>query len=415
MINSKTFLWASLLALPAIAVACSEGQYGEAPLTSEPEPVVGKTTQRLTNVACCSSSQWTPVGDFGANQPVNRLFHNATKIPSSTPGTPSKVLVTGGLTGDTNAPALKDAWLFDPALLPGNPWLQLPDMNSGRKHHRTVYLPTVGKVLITGGGTSTIAQSTFETFDPTTPSAGFTQPSQTMSMSRMYHMLTVLPDGRALVAGGYTPHNNLHSLLSAEIYSPSTNTWSSVGDMHEKRTFGSLEVLPNGNALVIGGSDSGVQSKTAEVFNPATSDWTYVMSGVTPAEMSTGRNYSTVARLPTGDLVIAGDALYTTFTDVYDWQQNRFLATNPAWNLNYGHAYGASATGLVTSEILLTGGSSDKAELRGTDGIWRAAPSMSTTRTGHTATTLDDGRVLVIGGGAAGALFAEIFTPCAGN
>ena len=81
-----------------------------------------------------------------------------------------------------------------------------------------------------------------------------------------------LPDGRILVAGG-------SSSQKTSIYNPFTEEWEVGGAMNIARGYQANVTLPDGKAFTIGGSWSGLQppfgfvDKFAEVFDPATNQW----------------------------------------------------------------------------------------------------------------------------------------------
>src|SRR5947208_1501442 len=88
----------------------------------------------------------------------------------------------------------------------------------------TATLRANGRVLIAGG-----PGASAELYDPVT---GTFAATGNMITPRFGHTATLLPDGRVLVAGGNTA-TGLHSLTtpSAELYDPSTGTFSTTGNM----------------------------------------------------------------------------------------------------------------------------------------------------------------------------------------
>jgi hypothetical protein len=78
-----------------------------------------------------------------------------------------------------------------------------------------------------------------------------------MLTTRFYHTASLLLDGTVLVAGGETLRGNNYSPLAyAELYNPSTGSWTATGsmlDVHESHT---ATVLPDGSVLVVGTSAS---------------------------------------------------------------------------------------------------------------------------------------------------------------
>src|SRR6202140_915860 len=72
-----------------------------------------------------------------------------------------------------------------------------------------------------------------------------------MSTARNSQAGTILSDGRVLVVGGQDASGN--TLASAEIYNPTTQTWTLTGSMTTPRYLHSASLLPNGQVLVAGG------------------------------------------------------------------------------------------------------------------------------------------------------------------
>ena len=80
-------------------------------------------------------------------------------------------------------------------------------------------------------------------------------------------------DGRILVAGGF---DGLGPLSAAEIYDPSSGSWSPAGPMPSARWNHTATLLPDGTVLVVGGWDGSVTISTAEVYDPATGGWSSI-------------------------------------------------------------------------------------------------------------------------------------------
>src|SRR5688572_11583761 len=71
-----------------------------------------------------------------------------------------------------------------------------------------------------------------------------------MSDARYGHTLTLLPNGKVLVAGGRTAST---ALRGAELYDPATGTWNATGSLAVGRFNHTATLLPNGKVLIAGG------------------------------------------------------------------------------------------------------------------------------------------------------------------
>jgi hypothetical protein len=106
-----------------------------------------------------------------------------------------------------------------------------------------------------------------------------------MVYPRSFLNLTTLPDGTVLATGGETDKNGgniANAVYAAELWSPQTQTWTTMASMHTPREYHSTAVLlPDGRVLVSGmGSDFGQvpDEKNAEFFSPP-----YLFKGARPA------------------------------------------------------------------------------------------------------------------------------------
>ncbi len=153
-------------------------------------------------------------------------------------------------------------------------------MIAGRlSHSGTTQLD--GTVLIAGGFVGTVEAgdptSSCEIFDPE-GSAPFVS-TGALNFPRSGHGHVALDDGRTLVIGGINP--SLEILPSGEIYDPSTQTWSVIGDLHFSRTVPKATLLPNGNVLIAGGNDSAIifdpmPVSVAEIFDFSTGEFSVI-------------------------------------------------------------------------------------------------------------------------------------------
>jgi N-acetylneuraminic acid mutarotase len=141
-------------------------------------------------------------------------------------------------------------------------------MNAARVDH-TATLLTNGEVLIAGGNNNTDGYlASAELYNPAT---GKWTVTGSMTVARDGHEAVLLQNGQVLVAGGYNPTAccGAPPLASAELYNPSTGTWTATGSMSTGRIDFTLTLLSNGEVLAAGGFNNGALSN-AELYNPAT-------------------------------------------------------------------------------------------------------------------------------------------------
>ncbi|MFH0901202.1 MAG: kelch repeat-containing protein, partial [Pseudomonadota bacterium] len=133
-------------------------------------------------------------------------------------------------------------------------------------------------------------------------------PAAAMATAREYHTATLLSSGKVLVAGGhyYLSSAGSYYLTSAEQYDPSTNSWSSAGSMATAREYHTATLLPSGRVLVAGGryssssAGSYVYLASAELYDPSTNSWSPAGS------MGAERFWHTATLLSSGKVLVAG-------------------------------------------------------------------------------------------------------------
>lgn len=171
--------------------------------------------------------------------------------------------------------------------------------------------------------------------------------------------------------------------------------------MHDARFSHMLTTLPDGSALVVGGSDGEVVLSTAEVFDPASRRFRVVGS------LNEARARHTATVLADGRVLIVGGGSVGTqglaTVEVYDAEAEGFGLLGRLKVPRVDHA----ATLLDDGRVLITGGygKGKKGRSPATAEVFDPATGKSQLvgklrqpRSGHTATLLQDGRVAIVGG-----------------
>ena len=148
----------------------------------------------------------------------------------------------------------------------------------------TMYSPNkfVKAGSATDSGESGPSSNTTFVLDMTQPSPAWVQ-TPSMAYPRSFMNLTMLPDGTVLGTGGETDRNGgnvANAVYAAELWSPQTQTWSTMSSMHTPREYhGTALLLPDGRVLESGmGADGGVpDEKSAEFYSPP-----YLFKGARP-------------------------------------------------------------------------------------------------------------------------------------
>ena len=358
------------------------------------------------NEAPAGAEVYDPAAGKFYSRDLARRFHTATVLADG------KVLFSAFPDG-INPWAIRNAVLFDPA---AGVFAATGPMIQARRSHTATLLKN-NKVLFAGTfpWTNTPLLLRAELYDPAT--GDFT--AQGTTESRSAHTATLLLDGNVLLAGASPPQ-----YTSTEIYDVAGGAFAIAAPLLTGRYGHTATLLGNGKVLLVGGwgASAATGSSTlasAELYDPTAR--TFTSTGA----LTTARNAHTASLLPDGRVLIVGGWSGTVTTggsytgkavaqaEVYDAVTGTFSIAGPLATARFSHA----AATLPNGKILIVGGS-DSADPSNTTaepnplasvelydpaaGSFTPAASMTMPRVGPTATVLGNGKVLVVGGNAAG-------------
>ena len=223
--------------------------------------------------------------------------------------------------------------------------------------------------------------------EPPTDQKGF-EFAGNLIRKRFWHTATLLNDGRLLITGGAATDNPGHSSAalyhdSTELFDPETGTSSSSRSMSRARVGDMGILLPDGRVAILGAHLAPV-----EIYDP--------QSGRFSAHDATLGDIGTATLLPNGKILtycVLGVA-------IFDPDTGDFSRFSGAIASRGGH----TATLLQDGRILIVGGGyrgslGRVAEVYDpTSNVFSEVGELHNERRGHKAVLLQDGTVLVIGG-----------------
>src|ERR1700733_8008257 len=275
---------------------------------------------------------------------------------------------------------------------------------------------TTGSVVVTVGGVAS------NSVNFTVAIANFS-PTGSMATARMLQTATLLDNGAVLVAGGVDGFA-YNALSSVELYNPGTGTFTPTGNLNTARIFNTATLLTNGQVLIAGGSDSNWdQIDTAELYNPASGTFTFTGS------LNTARTSHTATVLTSGQLLIVGGwdsngdyiTSDTASSELYNPTIGTFVTSG---NLNTARDT-HTATRMNNGQVLVVGGFDSNSNVLSSAelydpvaGTFTLTGSLNFGRAVHTATLLNNGLVLIAGGydnNGNAVASAELYDPVAGT
>ena len=246
-----------------------------------------------------------------------------------------------------------------------------------------------GSVLVVGEG-GTAPGTAAMIYDPASKQFS---PTGSLNVARGHSSVTLLSDGKVLIAGGQerTPDGGNQTVAVAEVYDPATGTFTLTGSLNEHRSAHAAVLLPSGKVLIVGGGQVNTPGFSedvdiAELYDPAVGDFSVL------GKIASFRSIGAIL-LNDGKVLLLGDA-----TEIFDPAVNSF---SPTEDMITGHGANTN-TLLPDGTVMVAGGLRDRGvELY--DPVartWRSSFDLPEHIQQHTATLLPSGEVLLVGGGS---------------
>ena len=231
-----------------------------------------------------------------------------------------------------------------------------------------------------------------------------------MATGRSSHTATLLPNGTVLVVGGLYQWQRNGGRPSQDIFDPATGLWTASNSFLDGLEDHTATLLANNTVLVAGGGLNPATMVTSAtnltgIYDPVAGAW--VPSG----NLKDTLMLHTATLLSSGKILVSGgvggdDPSFhgTSRAETFDPATKSWTLTGSMGTLRFSH----TAILLQDGKVLVAGGTGpgntpipplSSAELYDpTTGVWTPTGSLTKARTGHTATLLPNGRVLVVGG-----------------
>jgi len=242
-----------------------------------------------------------------------------------------------------------------------------------------------------------VAAAAFRAPAPSVSRVGTVTPATPMLEPRSGQTATLLPDSKVLIAGGMRRNQDFYK--SAELYDPATGKFQPTGEMTERRVGHIAVLLRSGKVLVAGGWVGRGATDSAELYDPAAGKFTAI------AKLTARRGEPRATMLANGDVLITGGddhdgpSGHLASAEVFRAATLSFQATGAMHHARVAH----TATLLNDGKVLIAGGKGESliasAELYDPKtGRFSETGSLVTARYKHTAGLLPDGQVLIAGG-----------------
>ena len=341
------------------------------------------------------TNTWTAAG----TQPPQVGYHTATRLAD-----PHQRVLVLGESGGINQFAL-----YDPV---SNAWTAATNLPAGGPLDlHTASLLGNGQVLVAGGanGAGTASLNTTWLYTPSSvPGGDAWLQVGNLGTARQGHSATVMADGSVLVTGGADGAGGF--LASGECFSLSSSQWVAAGTLQTPRAKFGATLLATGKILVEGGLNGSGDVSGAELFDGTTD------TSLPP--LGTARSGHGATLLANGKVLVSAGGANASLPypgaglnngEVYDPAAQTWTPAGTSAIARSGH----TATALLDGSVLVAGGSNQSSFLSSAQIYSTLLPqtpwdtvaspgvaSLNSPRSFHSATRLDDpaGSVLVTGG-----------------
>ena len=339
--------------------------------------VVGSDYETSWRSACGASTDGSDAVEIG--DPSTGTWEKTTDLPNlrDAPAVAAlpdgRALMTGGAAGEgIGWSAFSSTYIFDPTT---RAWLRSGLMNTARTEAAVAVLQD-GRVLVAGGlymdRTSPEPPRVLDSAEIWDPRTGTWSVAGRLAKARAGASAVTLADGRVLVVGGTTRiEGDPTGQASVDVYDPTSDRWSAAGKLATARTGFVLAALPDGGALVAGGFEEieGVPSRrlsTVERFDPESNTWSAAADLPYPVAGAFGSLLGNGRVLVAGGSVREGEPLdieagtissgLTSHANVFDPEAETWLKTTQMPSRRAG----AEVLAMPDGSALVVGGSASE-------------------------------------------------------
>ena len=190
-----------------------------------------------------------------------------------------------------------------------------------------------------GGGGNSGVVSTAELYNPAT---GQWTTTGSLNTAVEQQTATLLTNGDVLIAGGNTGGFPGSATTVAELYNPATGQWTTTGSLNIGVIQQTATLLNNGEVLLAGGGipsmfGGATPSAVAELYNPATGTWSNT------ASLNTGVYEQTATLLNNGEVLVAGGVGNSGVSNVSELYNPAIAPTVTAISPTSGPAAGGTS------------------------------------------------------------------------